>query len=234
MRKIALAPVILWAVLAAANARAQWAVIDVAAVARLTTEVQTLDQALMTARQSLADARQRLAAMTGDRGMERLLSGVQRNYLPSDWAQLSSALDDKNPTYGSLGASAQQALARDTVLTAPQFAALSGPARAQIISDRRNAVLLQVISRQALANASGRFASLQELIGAIGTAGDEKAILDLTARIAAEQAMLENEQTKLRTLFAAAEAERWAGQERARERAIAAQGDFATRFRPTP
>ena len=234
MRKIALVPVALWAALAAASARAQWAVIDVAAVARLTTEVQTLEQALMTARQSLADARQRLAAMTGDRGMERLLTGVQRNYLPPDWAQLSSALDDADPAYGALGASAQQALAGDTVLTAPQFGALSGPEQAQIVSERRNAAFLQAISRQALANASGRFASLRELIGAIGTAGDQKAILDLTARIVAEQAMLENEQTKLRTLFAAARAERWADQERARERAIAAQGNFATRFRPTP
>lgn len=166
--------------------------------------------------------------------MERLLSGVRRNYLPTDWTQLSAALDDRNPTYGALGASARRALAGDTVLTAPQFAALSGPARAQIVAERRNAVLLQVISQQALANASGRFASLRELIGAIGTAGDEKAILDLTARIAAEQAMLENEQTKLRTLFAAAQAEHWADEERARERAIASQGDFATRFRPTP
>ena len=166
--------------------------------------------------------------------MERLLSGVQRNYLPPDWAQLSSALDGADPAYGALGASAQRALAEDTVLAAPQFDTLPGPERAQIVSDRANAALLQVISRQALSNASGRFASLQDLIGAIGTAGDQKAILDLTARIGAEQAMLENEQTKLHTLFAAAQAEHWADKERARERAIAARGDFATRFRPTP
>ncbi len=235
MPRKALAPLILLTLLAAARAHAQWAVIDVAAVARLSTEVQTLDQALTTARQSLADTRQQLAAMTGDRGMEGLLSNVRRNYLPTHWAQLSGVLAQRgSPGYGALAASVRRALAGDSVLSAPQLAALSPAARAQIASDRRGVVLLQALSRQALANSSGRFASLQQLIDAIGTAHDQKAILDLTARIDSEQAMLENEQTKLRILFAAAEAQHWADEQRARERAIAAQGDFATRFQPTP
>ena len=102
------------------------------------------------------------------------------------------------------------------------------------MADRRSAALLQALSSAALANASGRFAQLNQLITAIGTAGDQKAILDLTARIDAEQTMVQNEQTKLAVLFAAARAERWADRERAREEAIAAQGNFATRFQPTP
>lgn len=234
MLKRVLLPMFLLTVLAAASAHAQWAVIDVAAVTRLTTEVQTLDEALTTAQQSLAETRQQLAAMTGDRGMERLLSNVRRNYLPADWAQLSSALADSGSSYGSLATSAQQALAEDSVLTAPQLGTLLAPARAQILSNRRTAALLQAVSRQALANASGRFDALQQLVDAIGAAGDQKAILDLTARIAAEQAMLENEQTKLRTLYAAAEAEHWADEARASEQAVVAGGDFAARFQPTP
>ena len=138
------------------------------------------------------------------------------------------------PEQPSAAASARRALAGDTVLSAIQLGALSAAARAQIASDRRGVALLQALSRQALANSSGRFVSLQQLITAIGTAHDQKAILDLTARIDSEQAMLENEQTKLRILFAAAEAQHWADEQRARERAIAAQGDFATRFQPTP
>jgi hypothetical protein len=35
-------------------------------------------------------------------------------------------------------------------------------------------------------------------------------------------------------LVAAAEAQRWADEEQERERAIAGQGEFATRFQPTP
>ena len=234
MRKTALFSIILLVPLVPAIAHAQWAVIDVAAVTRLTTEVRTLEQALTTERQTLEDTRQQLAAMTGNRGMGGLLDNVRRNYLPTDWGQLSAALEGTSASYGTLAAGVREALAEDTVLSPAQLQVLSPPARAQILSDRRTAALLQAISREALANSSGRFALLQQLIDTISRAHDQKAILDLTARIVAEQAMLENEQTKLRVLFATAEAERWADEERAHERAIAAQGDFATRFQPTP
>ena len=215
-------------------AHAQFAVIDVAAVTQLVTEVQNLEQALAVARQDLAQAQAQLRSMTGDRGMEQLLSGVNRNYLPADWVQLTAALDNTGTTYSALSAAVQQALTEDTVLTAPQFATLSPDAQQQLSADRGTAALLQGVSRQALANASGRFADLQQLIDTIGTASDQKAILDLNARIGAEQAMLENERTKLATLVAAAEAQRWADEEQDRERAIAGQGQFATRFQPTP
>jgi len=233
LRKFPL-PLFLPLLLVAARAHAQWAVIDVAAVARLTTEVQTLEHALTTARQALAEKRRQLSSMTGDRGMERLLANVRRNYLPTNWTQLSAALQGHSPSYGALSGDVRAALGEDAVLTPAQVGALSPPARIQILSDRRTAALLQALSRDALVNSSGRFASLQRLINTIGRAGDQKAILDLTGRIAAEQAMLENEQTKLRVLFATARAERWADEERAHERALAAQGDFATRFRPMP
>lgn len=222
------------AVAVAPAAHAQFAVIDVAAVTQLLTEVQNLEQALTVARQDLAQAQAQLRSMTGNRGMERLLSGVNRNYLPADWAQLTAALDNTGATYSALSAAVQQALTADTVLTAPQFATLSPDAQQQLSADRGTAALLQGVSRQALANASSRFADLQQLIDTIGTASDQKAILDLNARIGAEQAMLENERTKLATLVAAAEAQRWADEEQDRERAIAGQGQFATRFQPTP
>ena len=57
-------------------ARAQWAVIDVPAIVQLVQEVQTMQQQLATARQQLQSAQQSLQAMTGDRGMSRLLAGV--------------------------------------------------------------------------------------------------------------------------------------------------------------
>ena len=52
---------------------------------------------------------------------------------------------------------------------------------------------------------SDRFTSLQQLISAIGGATDQKASLDLNARIAAEQGMLQNEQTKLQVLYQVAQ-----------------------------
>ena len=215
-------------------AHAQFAVIDVAAVTQLVTEVQNLEQALTVARQHLAEAQTELRSITGDRGMEQLLAGTSRNYLPTDWGQLTAALNNTSSAYASLSAGIQQVLAEDTVLTPQQVAMLSPDGQRQLATDRNTAALLQAVSRQALANASSRFADLQQLINAIGTASDQKGILDLNARIGAEQAMLENEQTKLVMLVAATDAQRWADEEQDRERAIAGQGQFASRFQPTP
>jgi len=215
-------------------AHAQFAVIDVAAVTQLVTEVQNLEQALTVAREHLTEAQTELRSMTGDRGMEQLLAGVNRNYLPADWGQLTAALNNTSSAYAALSAAVQQAVTEDTVLTAQQFATLSPAAQQQLVADRGTAALLQAVSRQALANSSSRFADLQQLINTIGAASDQKGILDLNARIGAEQAMLENEQTKLAVLVATAEAQRWADEEQDRERAIAGQGQFATRFQPTP
>ena len=213
---------------------AQWAVIDVAAVARLTSEVRTLEQSLATEQQQMYVAQQQLRALTGDRGMEDLLSNVRRNYLPQTWAQLSAVAAGDSASYPTLAAAVRAGIAAPWGLSAAQLAQLSPPAQRQLRAVRRNAALLQTLSATALANASGRFAGLKQLIAAIGAARDQKAILDLNTRIAAEQTMLANEQTKLRVLFAAAQAQRWVDRERSREAAIAAQGDFATRFQPTP
>jgi type IV secretion system protein VirB5 len=219
---------------AAPAAHAQFAVIDVAAVTQLVTEVQNLEQALSVARAHLTEAETELRSLTGDRGMEQLLAGVNRNYLPANWGQVTAALNGSNTAYPALSTSIQQALIEDTVLTPQQFATLSPGAQQQLAAERGTAALLQALSRQALANASSRFTDLQQLIATIGAASDPKGILDLDARIGAEQAMLENEQTKLAVLAAAAQAQRWANEDDERERAIAGQGQFATRFQPAP
>ncbi len=214
-------------IVGAPAARAQFAVIDVAAVTQLVTEVQNLEQALNV-------AQAQLRSMTGDRGMEDLLAGTNRNYLPTDWSQLTAALNGTSSAYTALSGAIQQALTEDAVLTPQQVGTLSPGAQQQLTENRNTAALLQGVSRQALANASGRFTDLQQLITTIGTASDQKAILDLNARIGAEQVMVENERTKLAMLVAAAEAQRWTDEEQDRERAIAEQGQFATRFQPTP
>ena len=63
---------------------------------------------------------------------------------------------------------------------------------------------------------------------------DAKAIADLQGRIAAEQAMLENEQAKLATLLTQAARGGAAGCRRGelRELAIAGHGEFETRLHP--
>lgn len=219
----------------APTARAQWAVIDMPAIVQLIQEVQTMQQQLATAREQLQSAQQALQAMTGDRGMERLLGGTTRNYLPSNWTQLTSALQGRGTSgYAGLSADVQGAIAANAVLSPRRLATLS-PADQQLIQAARQwSAMQQALAHAALANASGRFAAIQGLIAAISTAGDQKAILDLQARIGAELAMLQNEQTKLQVLFQATQAQESSVRQQARERVIEEHGRFETRFQPTP
>jgi type IV secretion system protein VirB5 len=218
----------LGALLGTPAANAQFAVVDVGAIAQLLQQVKTMKDQLTTAKNQLTEAQAAVQAMTGGRGMQQLLNGTVRNYLPSEWAELEAAIQDGSTAYSGLSGEVRSLMTENSVLTAAQLAALSRPEREQVEAARRSAALLRALTRQALSTSSARFTSIQQLINAIGSANDQKAILDLQARIAAEQGMLQNEQTKLGSLYQAAQAEEWARVQRERERAIADVGSLRT------
>jgi type IV secretion system protein VirB5 len=207
-------------------AHAQFAVIDVASLAQLIQQYSTLQQELTTAENQLNQARSAYAAITGSRGMQNLLSGTNRNYLPTNWSQVSQVMSGSSGAYPGLASNVTSIQNSNAVLTPAQVAALSPTEQAQLAQARQNPALLQATSRTALANSSDRFTSLQQLISAIGSATDEKGSLDLTARITAEQAMEQNEQTKLQVLYQVSRAQEWSRVQQVRERAIADQGSL--------
>jgi type IV secretion system protein VirB5 len=182
---------------AAPAARAQWAVVDVGAIAQLIQEVQTMSQQLITAEAQLQQAKSTLQSMSGSRGMQTLLSGTNRNYLPTSSAQLTSAMQGGG-SYPGLTSDVRNAVNANAVLTPAQLALLSPSDQQQIAASRQAAALRQAIAQEALTNSSSRFAALQTLISAIGSASDQKGILDLQARISAELGMLQNEPASAR------------------------------------
>jgi type IV secretion system protein VirB5 len=191
-------------------ARAQFAVIDVAAIVQAIQQVQL-------AQQQLVQAQAAYAAITGARGMQNLLSGVDRNYLPTDWPALQQFIQ---------GGAVAGVVATNAILTPQQMANLSPTEQAEIQAARNDAAMLQVLTRQALSTTSQRFNSLQQLITAIGGAADQKAVSDLQARINAEQVMLQNENSKLTVLYQTAQAQEWARRQQLREQAISDIGSF--------
>ena len=214
-------------------ARAQFAVIDVASLSQLVSEVRVLEQQLAMARGQLTQAETEYQSITGARGMGKLLPGTVRNYLPRDWATLADTLQG-SARYPQLAADLQNAAKTLSVLSAGQLAALSPVATAQLLASRQTAALLQSLSHQSLANASDRFAPLQQMIDTIDQATDQKSILELQARIAGEQNMLQNEHTKLQGLYQGVEGQLLANAQRMRELTIAGHGEFQTRFQPQP
>lgn len=221
------------ALVAAPSAHAQWAVIDVGAITQLIQEVQTMSQQLITAQAQLQQARVTLQSMSGSRGMQTLLSGTNRNYLPTNTAQIATAMQGGG-SYPGLAADITASMNANAVLTPAQLAAFSTSDQQQIQSSRQAAALRQAIAQEALANSSNRFAAIQSLIAAIPAASDQKGILDLQARISAELGMLQNEQTKLQVLVQTGAAMAAAGAQRNMELSIAGQGRFESRFQPAP
>jgi type IV secretion system protein VirB5 len=211
------------------------AVIDVASLARLAQQAQTLMQQLAAARAQLLQLQTQYQSMTGNRDMQSLLSGTVRNYLPTNWSQLSGVMQGNGGSgYGTLAQGVQGNVQANAILSPQQLATLPVAERAQITATRQSVALVQALAQDELSNVSARFASIQRLIDAIPSAKDQKGILDLQARINAEQGMLQNEQTKLLVLFQAAVGQDWAIRQRERELIIAGQGRFATRFEPSP
>ena len=207
--------------------RAQWAVVDVGAITQLVQEVATLQQQLQTAR---TDALQCPATISGD---YRATAGCRtsspapigiicRPIGPSS----SAAVGQTGGAYQALSAGVQSLMMANAVLTPQQIAALSPAEQSQLQAARQSAALLQSTSRQALDSTSTRFASLQQLINAIPSAADQKGALDLQARIQAEQAMLQNENTKMAVLYQTLQAQEWARKQSAREQVVAGVGSL--------
>lgn len=210
----------------AQRAQAQFAVIDVSAIAQLIQQVQTAVRQLETAESQLTQAQQEFESLNGTRGMQNLLAGTQRNYLPTDTASLQATLSGSGGPYSALSSSVQSSMSSNAVLSAAQLASLSAAEQNAVQAQRQSVALLQGISQQALVNSSGRFDSMQQLVTTIGSATDPKAILDLHARISAEDGMLQAEQTKLQVLYQTVLAQQAAEQQRSREQALADVGSL--------
>jgi type IV secretion system protein VirB5 len=223
--------ILIVSIMSVSTAHAQWAVVDAPAIVQLIQEVEDLEQVISTARNQLQQAKQALQTMTGDRGMEMLLGGTVRNYLPSGWQQVANAAQGGG---GALAADIQSNVAVNSVLSPQRMATLSPESQQLIQAQRQWGAARQSIAHQALANSSSRFSSLQTLISTIGSAADQKGILDLQARISAEVGMLQNEQTKLQVMNDSLLAQESTLNQKSREMAIARQGRFDTRFQPVP
>ena len=217
------------------QAHAQWAVIDVAAVQQLVSQISYWQQQIQAMQREYSQLQATHGALTGSRGMQALLptSDAQRNYLPRDWAGVAQVLAGQSAEYSALAAAVEAGVQGRAVLDPARLARMTAAERASLEESRRAAMGLAVLTQEAYAQAGERFASLAQLVQAIGSATDAKGIADLQGRIAAEQAMLDNEQAKLAVLAQAANAAREVREQQRRELVIAGHGTFETRRRPT-
>ena len=226
LKGFALAVALSGAAMTASPVRAQIPVTDIAAIIQLVLQIEKMVQQIALLESQLRQAKAMYDSMTGGRGMELLMSGVIRNYLPEDWAALQAAVNQIGTANTTLSASIRTLITANAVLSDAQLAVLSPAARQQLIAGRKSAATLQAITQMALETTSKRFSALQSLTNAIATAKDSKAVLDLQARIQVEQGMLQNEQTKLQVLYETQQADQWLWQQRTREQVMADVGSL--------
>src|SRR5260370_8110517 len=128
------------------QATAQWAVVDVGAIAQLIQQYETLKQQLTTAESQLAQAQAQYQSITGGRGMQNLLNGTNRNYLPSDWSQIVAAINQTGNGLNPLAANIQSSVRANAVLTPQQMATFSPTERTQLQPARNSPPIRHPIS----------------------------------------------------------------------------------------
>jgi type IV secretion system protein VirB5 len=139
-----------------------------------------------------------ITAMTGDRGMSRLLP-TSTPMLPSNWSQSMS----------SLTSLAQQIRQSQAVLTPTQAAQLSPDVQQYLSNAQTLSAANQALAQTAYNDAAARQARLQTLNNTLATTTDPKAAYDLANRISIEHAELTNDQHQLESAaYNAAEQER--------------------------
>ncbi|PRE43861.1 P-type DNA transfer protein VirB5 [Burkholderia multivorans] len=149
--------------------------------------------------------RQQYSSITGSRGLGTIMNNpALRDYLPKDWQGVYDAV--KNGGYDGLSGRGAQIYADNKLFDSCAFikaddAKKACEARAVKPSQDKAAAL------DAYDAAKGRLAQIDQLMGKINDTQDLKAIAELQARIGAEQAMIQAEQTKLHLYQMVAQAE---------------------------
>jgi type IV secretion system protein VirB5 len=157
---------------------------------------------------------------------ERLGLPEVRNPLP-DLATLRSAAGGDLSALGDLAGRAD-AIRRETrVYTPSEETAASAALERSGALTARDLAIGETIDRAA----TSRLEGLETLRKALDTAPNARAVMDLNARFAAEQALIQNEQVRLQGLALTQAAEARLEEQRARERAASARDARMTVYR---
>ncbi|MDH2436866.1 P-type DNA transfer protein VirB5 [Pokkaliibacter sp. MBI-7] len=169
-------------------------VFDGAAAANFLQQMMRLKEQLDTMRSQLSQAEQMYESVTGSRGFGDVMRNSQlRQYLPDD---MVSVYDSVNGG-GYAGISG----AIDDILDAEGFDGSIDDMQDHIVQRSRNAAATdKAMGLRAYEGAQARLDQIEALMNQISATQDQKGIDELQARIAGEQAAIQNEMTKLQMI----------------------------------
>ena len=220
MRRSILSIAVALAAMTAVPAHAQQVVYDPTSFAQMVKDARTAIEQLDSLKAQVQQGEELFASLNDLSDVnaiaERLGLPEIRNPLP-DMATLRSAADGNLSALGELAERAD-AIRRETRVYTPD--APSAAAEALERSGARTARDL-AIGEAVDRSATDRLEGLETLRRALDTAPNARAVMDLNARLAAEQALIQNEQVRLQGLALTQAAEARLEDQRARERIAA-------------
>ncbi|AWQ03656.1 P-type DNA transfer protein VirB5 [Bordetella bronchiseptica] len=219
MKKLSASCILAVGIAASSAAFAQIPVTDGASIAKsVENQIETMAKWKMQHDQMVSQIdqmKQQYAAVTGARGMGELFNNPQlRDYLPQDWQGVYDSV--KSGGYAGLSGRAESIYNDNKVYDA--CAGLSSMEQrvnceAQAVKGAQD----KAFSLDAYDAAKNRLNQIDQLMRQINQTQDPKSIAELQGRIAAEQAMIQNEQTKLQMYQMVAAAEDRLQQQRRKE-----------------
>lgn len=208
-----------WMLFGSHTAHAQIPVTDGASIGQqIAAQVETIAKWKLQYDQMMSQieqAKQQYESLTGSRGLGTIMNDpAMRDYLPSDWQGVYDSV--KTGGYSGLSGTGK------TVYDANKIYDLCAkllPANERTACEAQSVKGAQDkgFALDAYNAAKNRINQIDQLMGKINQTQDPKAIAELQGRIAAEQANIQNEQTKLQMYSMVAAAEDRLQQQRQRE-----------------
>ena len=200
-------------------ARAQVLVHDPGAVAQLISQAQTAIAQLEQLREQVGQAErlyESLNALSDVNTIAQNLLTPELRQLVPELAQFQAAANGDLAALGALSARAQ-VIRRESRVYLPDEPTAAALSEAPGARAARDMALGEKIGEVA----DKRLEGLEELRGSLDVADNARAVMDITARLAAEQAILQNDQVRLQGLLIMQAAEEQLEAQRQREAAAA-------------
>lgn len=216
MKKIALSSLFIGSMSLTPTVLAAWPVSVIADVpgqmnqmvnhAQMLKDYSALVQQLEEMRRQYEQMQRDYKSVTGSRNLGNILNNpLFRDYVPDNWQDVQSNI--RNNGYNGLNGTARALRDMSKIFDACQY--ITG------LQEKRNCEAKAVQPAQDRAFATDayqtsvqRVSQIESLMREINATSDPKSIAELNARIQAEQALIQNEQTKLTLYQAAASAEK--------------------------
>lgn len=219
MKKLSASCILAVGIAASSAALAQIPVTDGASIANsVQQQVETMAKWKMQYDQMVSQIdqmKQQYAAVTGARGMGELFNNPQlRDYLPQDWQGVYDSV--KSGGYAGLSGRAESIYDNNKVYDACA-GFVSNEQRTNCEAQAVKGAQDKAFALDAYDAAKNRLSQIDQLMQQINQTQDPKDIAELQGRIAAEQAMIQNEQTKLQMYQMVAAAEDRLQEQRQRE-----------------